>query len=170
MKKNLIYFIIIISSCLYSCVFSKLEDNDRTFSISLEESKLHKTYIKEYNYKIKIKSDSLKIKINHAWLERSSFYRAEVFDSIDSLDKTLLMDIDLNNKLFYNKDKYAVNWIMEDSASSNFVGILRDLSGVQYYKNESVVGKVVIKIYKMTIPDNFNQCLEDIGSIELIPR
>ncbi|BEG99066.1 hypothetical protein [Bacteroides sedimenti] len=170
MKNTLLYVILIISSCFSSCGFSKYEQKDRNFSISLEESKLHKTYIREYNYIIKANSDSLQIKINHAWLEKACFYRANVFESIDSLNKTLLMDINLNNELYFNKENYGSNWIMEDCATSTFVGSLRDLFGVGYYENESINDKIAIKIHKMTIPHNVNQGLEYIGSIELVPR
>jgi len=167
--KNTHFFIIFLSLCFYSCGFTKLDQKDRPFSISLDESKSNKTYIKEFNTKISTNVDSLKITINHAWLEKLCYYRANVFESIDSINKTLLMDISSNDKFYYNRENYGVAWIM-GMDDSLFIGQYRNLLGVEYFENDFIDGKIRINIYKIGILGNIHQGLQNIGSIELNPR
>lgn len=159
-----ILLIVILSSCI-----SGLEEKDRSFSLSIAESKLHNTFIKEYNNKIKINNDSLKFTINHAWLEKSCFYKADSFKSYDSVNKTLLMDVSLNNNLYLNKMNFLDKWIIA-TKDTNFAGKLRDLYGISFYKNEQLKDIIELKIYELDSSLNVNHGLKCVGSIEFDPK
>jgi len=170
MKLILSLFIIIISLFLVSsCSFSKLEEKDRDFSTSLSESKKHNTFIKEYSCKLNIRSDSLKLAIKRAWLEKSCFYKEGVFKSMDSKNKTLLMDINICENLYLNSNNFLKKWDIATN-DTNLAGQLRNLYGISFYKNESVVDTIDLNIFNFDSADNINVGLRSIGSIILIPK
>jgi hypothetical protein len=169
MKNCFIFWLFILVIVLLSSCISGLEKKDRSFSLSISESKLNNTFIKEYNSKIKINNDSLKLTINRAWLEKSCFYKADSFKCSDSVNKTLLMDMSLNNNLYLNKMNFLDKWIIA-TKDTNFAGKLRDLYGISFYKNEQLKDIIELKIYALDSNLNVNQGLKCIGSIEFDPK
>ncbi|WP_243347405.1 hypothetical protein [Parabacteroides sp. FAFU027] len=169
MRRIFQFIIPILFIGIFSCSLSRYERKDREFSMSLKESKVHKTYIKAYSVKVRTNSDSLKMTIDNAWLEKLCFYKSEVFDSSDSLYKTLLLDIRLDNKFFYNSDNYGDNWIMK-LGDSCFVDNLRDLYGVVGLSKETSDRNIVVGIYKLDPDGDLNHGLKVIGVINLKQR
>ena len=160
------YLVAIVLSFFCTCCSTSLEKKDREFSTSLLESKENNTFLKEYTCKVDIRSDSLKITVNQVWLEKSCFYRANVFESVDSQNKTLLLNLSINNDYYLNSTNFLKKWIIATN-DTNLAGQLRNLYGISFYRKEKLLDTMQLKVYQLDSTDNVNEGLRYIGSIIL---
>ena len=168
-RTKLFFLFIILLLLSLSCDHSEIDEKDRNFSISLLESKEHNSFIKEYSSKVSVNSDSIKITVKNAWLEKTSSYKGGKFISLNQTGRNLIIDLNVNDKLYLNSDNFNTDWVIA-TKDRKFVGQLRNVYGFYFLENELITDTIILNIYKLSHQFNIKKGLKKVGLIVLISK